>query len=231
MKNGLTIRFTLSALAVLLTASLSGCHWDMWNNARIKPLEASVFFEDGQAARPLVEGTIPYQGARTDDHYYAGRVNGEFAKGLPASIELNRELLERGQARYNIYCVVCHGATGESGGMIVQRGFPAPPSYIDLLRREPPADQLGYYFDVMTNGFGRMYSYESRVSVEDRWAIAAYIRVLQLAQYGTPENLPPDILEMAEVESAKTAAAADSQSTQAGEADHGAAAEHTQGEH
>ena len=183
----------MGLVAIALAVSLSGCHWDMWNNARLKPFEPTPFFEHGQSARGLVEGTVPYLAARTDEHYYTGRVNGEFAKGLPASIELNRALLERGQNRFNIYCIVCHSATGISGGMIVKRGFPAPPSYVDLLRRDPPADQLGYYFD----GFGRMYSYATRVTVEDRWAIAAYVRVLQFSQYATPNLLPADVLELA----------------------------------
>lgn len=192
------LRRTLTGvLGAVFVATVSGCHWDMWNNARLKPLEPTPFFDNGQSSRPLVAGTVPYKGARTDEHYYTGRVDGEFAKGLPPGVELNRALLERGQERFEIYCIVCHGKTGQGDGMIVRRGFPNPPAYMDLLRRDPPSDQLGYYFDVMTNGFGRMYSYANRVSVEDRWAIAAYIRVLQLSQHATPELLPAEVLDLA----------------------------------
>lgn len=181
----------------MCAAALTGCHWDMWDNARLKPLEKSKFFTDGSSARMLVEGTVPYQGARTDEHYYAGTIDGVFASTLPEQIELNIDLLKRGQNRFNVYCIVCHGATGEGNGMVVRRGFPQPPTYLDLLRRDPPADQVGYYFDVMTNGFGRMYSYATRVSVQDRWAIATYIRALQLSQYATEDTVPASVLETA----------------------------------
>ncbi len=104
-------------------------------------------------------------------------------------IPITRAVLERGQERFNIYCSVCHGRTGEGNGMIVQRGFPPPPSYhIDRLRKAP----VGHLFDVMTRGYGVMYSYASRVEPSDRWAIAAYIRALQLSRHATLDDVPAD---------------------------------------
>lgn len=185
-----------AAIAVLLcAAALTGCHLDMWNQRRYEPLEKATFFGAGEsAARPPVEGTVPYQMAKLDTHYYEGRVDGELVTTLPAQFTVTRELLDRGQARFAIYCMPCHGETGRGDGMIVQRGFPQPTSYMDQRLLESP---IGYFFDVMTNGFGRMYSYASRVPVDDRWAIAAYVRTLQLSQNATPDLLPPDVLAQA----------------------------------
>jgi mono/diheme cytochrome c family protein len=185
-----------NALGVAVcAAALTGCHLDMWNQRRYEPLEKGVSFGAGESsARPFVDGTVPYQMAKLDEHYYTGRVNGEFATTLPSQVALSRELLERGQARFAIYCMPCHGETGQGNGMIVQRGFPAPTNYSDQRLLESP---IGYFFDVMSNGFGRMYSYASRVPVDDRWAIAAYVRTLQLSQNATPDLLPPDVLTQA----------------------------------
>ena len=175
--------------------ALAGCHWDMWNDARYKPLEGSEFFGEGQSSsRMLVAGTVPYKKPGLNTHLAQGKVDGELATTLPDGIELTQELLERGRERFNIYCIVCHGPSGHADGMIVQRGFPPPPSYhIDRLREVP----IGYFVDVMTNGFGRMFSYATRVSPEDRWAIATYVRALQLSQGATPDQLPADVLEYA----------------------------------
>lgn len=179
---------------VLCGLVLSGCHWDMWDDARLKPFEKSALFMDGNSSRGLVPGTVPYHSPRLDAHFAKGQVDGEYAVNLPDGITLDRALLERGQERFTIYCTPCHSALGDGQGMVVKRGFPPPPSYhIDRLREAP----IGYFFDVMTNGFGRMYSYATRVPPEDRWAIAAYIRALQLSQGATPELLPVNILELA----------------------------------
>lgn len=180
--------------AALLIAGLGGCHWDMWNNAKYRPYEASKFFDNKMTARSLVAGTVQYKQPRTNEHLYAGKVDGVFAKTLPLEIKLTADLLKRGQDRFNIYCIVCHGETGYGNGIVVQRGFPAPPSYhIDRLRQV----EIGYFFDTITNGFGRMYSYASRVKVEDRWAIAAYIRALQLSQNATEGLVPAAVIELA----------------------------------
>lgn len=183
------------AAALACVAALSGCHLDMWNQRRYEPLEKGTFFGVGQSSsRELVEGTVPYQMAKLDTHYYEARVNGELVDALPQQVALTPELIQRGHDRFAIYCAPCHGLTGMGDGMIVQRGFPVPTSYTDPRLLESP---LGYFFDVMTNGFGRMYSYASRIPVEDRWAIAVYVRTVQLSQNATPDLLPADVLEQA----------------------------------
>ncbi len=165
--------------------AITSCRQDMHDQPRYDPLEASSLFRDGRASRPLVEGTIARGQLRLDDHLYRGKAGGEDATTFP--FEVTREVLERGRERYQIFCAPCHDRTGNGRGMVVQRGFRQPTSYhIERLRDAPP----GYFFDVMTNGYGVMYSYASRVSPEDRWAIAAWIRVLQLSQNATLEDVP-----------------------------------------
>ena len=152
---------------------------------KYKPLDSSNFFDDGRSARPPVPGTVARGHLRIDEHLYAGKVNGVPVDTFPFPI--TRHDLERGRGRYNIYCAPCHDDTGHGQGMVVQRGFPAPPSYhIERLRQAP----VGHFFDVMTNGYGTMYSYASRVSPEDRWRIAAYIRALQLSEHATLDDVP-----------------------------------------
>lgn len=184
-----------ATILALCAMAVTGCHWDMWNQDRYEPLERGDFFGDNESAsRMLVAGTVPYGMDRLDTHYYEGRMNGELVTELPRQITLDRALLERGQDRFGIHCTPCHGYQGLADGMITKRGFPNPTSYISQHLLEAP---VGYFFDVMTNGFGRMYSYASRLPVEDRWAIAAYVRVLQLSQNATPDLLPANILEEA----------------------------------
>lgn len=167
------------ALGVLLTAA-GACRQDMFNQPRYKPLQASTFFADGRASRPLPEDTVPFGGAPPDELLSTGRVGGIAADRFPFPV--TAAVLDRGQQRYEIFCSVCHGATGSGNGMVVQRGFKAPPSFhTDRLRQAP----AGHFVEVMTNGFGAMYDYRSRVAPEDRWAIAAYIRALQQS-----ENVP-----------------------------------------
>ena len=122
-----------------------------------------------------------------DDRLYTGRVNGEYAESIP--LPVTKEFLLRGQERFNIFCSPCHGRVGDGQGMIAQRGFPQPPSFHSERLREEP---VGYYYDVITNGFGVMYSYASRIQPRDRWAIVAYIRALQLSQNSTLEDLPAE---------------------------------------
>jgi len=170
----------------------------MRDNSRVKPLEKNDFFADGRSARPLVDGTVPRTPAVSPEQEYlqTGKTNGQLGNRLP--FPLTRQVLERGQDRFNIYCTPCHDKLGTGQGMIVQRGLARPPSYhIDRLRQAP----LGHFVDVMTNGFGAMYSYRYRVSAEDRWAIAAYIRVLQVSQGTTVDDVPEDELtKLEEVE-------------------------------
>jgi len=186
MRHGLTTytsgrRVMPLIVCVLCAVAVSGCHWDMWDQDRFEPLEAGALFGPGESSsRVYVTGTVPYGDTRHENtHFYEGRVDGVLVTELPSEIELNHALLERGRDRFNIFCIVCHGAVGNGDGMVVQRGFPQPPSYHDPRLREV---EIGYFFDVMTNGFGRMFPYASRIPPEDRWAIAAYIRVLQLSQ-------------------------------------------------
>lgn len=168
----------VSLFSAFMLLGIIGCHQDMYDQPKQKPLSKSLFYSDGLAARPLPEGTVARGFARTDEHLNAGRVSGSFVTEFPFPI--TSEVLKRGQDRFNTFCSPCHGALGDGRGMIVQRGFPQPRSYhSDTLR----ARSVGYFFDVITNGFGRMYSYAPSVPVNDRWAIVAYIRALQYSQH------------------------------------------------
>lgn len=175
-------------IAVVLVAAagtMAGCRSDMQVQPRLNPLARDPFFPDDRSARPAIPDTVARGHLRLDEQLYTGKVNGVLADTFPFPI--TRQDLERGQERYNIYCTPCHGLAGDGQGMIVQRGFSPPPSYhIDRLRKVP----AGYFFDVMTNGFGKMFSYASRVSPEDRWRIAAYIRALQLSQWAPVDDVP-----------------------------------------
>jgi mono/diheme cytochrome c family protein len=180
----LNLRFSILAVTLVITTA---CRQDMHDQPRHEPLEGSAFFQDGRASRPLVEGTVAREHLRLDDHFYTGKVGGEVVKTFPFA--MTKDVLARGQERYNIYCSPCHDQMGTGQGMIVQRGFRAPPSYhIDRLREAP----VGYFFDVITNGFGAMYSYADRISPQDRWAIIAYIRALQLSQNATLDDAPTE---------------------------------------
>ena len=158
------------------------CRQDMHDQPKLKPLRASDFFSNGQSALPPVEGTVPARAAAVSP------VTDE-SKATTLPFELTPQVLDRGQDRFNIYCAPCHGALGAGNGMIVQRGFRAPPSYhIDRLREAP----IGHFYEVMTNGFGAMPSYADKVAPPDRWAIAAYVRALQLSQHATLADAPPE---------------------------------------
>jgi len=162
-----------------------GCRQDMHDQPKYEPLEASTFFTDGRASRPLVPGTVARGQLREDTHLYAGQVAGKPAETFPFPIDL--KTIERGQQRYNIYCSPCHDRVGNGDGMVVRRGLRRPPSYhIDRLRQAPP----GYFYDVITNGFGAMQDYAAQISVRDRWAIVAYVRALQLSQNATLADVP-----------------------------------------
>jgi len=170
----------------LLPLVLTGCPDDMRDRGRMKPFEPSPVFSDGRSARPLVPGTVARGQLRDDEPFYTGKQGGRFVTEVPFPV--TRALLERGQERYNIYCAVCHDRTGAGNGMVVQRGFPRPPSYhTDRLRNQP----VGYFYDVATNGFGRMAGYAAQTSPEDRWAIAAFTRALQFSQNADVRRLAP----------------------------------------
>ncbi|MCE9593176.1 MAG: cytochrome c [Planctomycetes bacterium] len=177
----------LLGLAVLACAFASaGCRQDMHDQPKLRGMRGSAFFADGRGVRPTVPGTVARGRLNEDELLYTGKVDGKLADVFP--FEITRKDLERGRERFGIYCTPCHDQTGSGGGMIVQRGMKRPPSYhIQRLRDQPP----GYFFDVMTNGFGAMFDVSDRVKPEDRWRIAAYIRVLQLSQNGTLADVPP----------------------------------------
>jgi len=169
----------------ILTLAFVACRRDMGHQAYHRPLDASSAFADRRASRPLPEHTIARGQLRDDELFYTGHVDGKPVDLFPEPV--TAQMVERGRERFDIYCSVCHGRTGEGNGMIVRRGFPTPPSFhIDRLRAAP----AGHFVEVINNGFGLMYSYASRVEPADRWAIAAYIRALQLSQHAGLADVP-----------------------------------------
>ncbi|HXX19026.1 MAG TPA: cytochrome c [Candidatus Acidoferrum sp.] len=164
---------------------LSGCRLDMHLQPKYLPYEPTNFFADGRSERQPVPGTVARGQLRVDELFYTGRENGVVVDKFPFPI--TRADLDRGRERYNVYCTPCHDYTGSGRGMIVQRGFPQPPSYHIQRLREAP---VGHFYEVMTNGFGAMYSYAARIEPGDRWRIAAYIRVLQLSQNAKIDDVP-----------------------------------------
>jgi cytochrome c len=173
-----------SLLAALLAAS---CRQDMHDAPRFEALEPSAFFADGRSVRPLVPGTVARGRLAQDEHLERGMLRGELAGEFP--FEIARADLERGRERFGIYCTPCHDATGSGNGRAVQRGMQRPPSLHEQRLREAP---VGHLFDVMTRGFGGMYDVSDRIDVQDRWRIAAWVRVLQRSQQATLADVPPD---------------------------------------
>lgn len=159
----------------------------MHDAPRYEPLEASSFFTDGRSARTLVANTVPRGTLREDEHLYQGTINGQLTDMFPMPVDA--ALMARGRERFNVFCTPCHGRTGQGNGMVVQRGFRAPPSFHEERLRNAP---VGYYVNVETSGFGAMSDYSAQVPVEDRWAIAAYIRALQLSQRAAVDDVPAD---------------------------------------
>jgi len=158
----------------------------MHDQPKYIPLRSSDFFPDGRSARTPVPGTVARGELREDKLFYTGKVGDQFSAKFPMPVTL--ALLERGQERYNIYCAPCHARSGNGFGIVVQRGFRRPVSFHDpRLRGAPP----GYYFDVMTRGFGAMSDYSAQIPPEDRWAIAAYVRALQLSQHAALTDMAP----------------------------------------
>jgi mono/diheme cytochrome c family protein len=224
-----------SRLATLLVLLLStGCQQEMARQPSQRPLQASSFFDDGRASRPLVYGTVAHSfegdggSVREDRHLYEGLKTvapEDVAKltaalgtpGQPASLGtliswlpyaesfpmgLSAQVLERGKERYDIYCAVCHDRAGNGNGMIAQRGFTRPPNFhndesrglrlkgIKISLRDAP---VGYYFQVITHGFGAMPKYSAQVPPRDRWAIIAYVRALQVSHHLELAALPADL--------------------------------------
>ena len=181
--SGRGVRLPLGLLAVF--AASVGCRQEMYDQPRYKPLAKSDFFEDGRAARPLVEGTVA-RGMLDPFAPAGGGAPGTLATALP--VPLTRELLDRGRERYGIFCAPCHDATGAGRGMVVRRGYRPPPSlHVERLRDAP----VGHLYDVMTRGLGAMPDYAQQIPPADRWAIAAYVRALQASQRAGIADVPP----------------------------------------
>lgn len=181
------MRTLLIALLLAVVAVSAGCTQDMANQPRYNPLRPSRFFTDGRSSRPLVDGTVPRGYLRADTKFYTGLDGGKPISEIP--MKMTREDLKRGQERFNINCSPCHDRTGYGSGLVAQRGLKHPPSYhIDRLRNAP----IGYFYDVMTRGFGAMPSAADRVTPEDRWRIAAYVRALQLSQNAGVADIPAE---------------------------------------
>jgi mono/diheme cytochrome c family protein len=157
----------------------------MHDQPKYVPLRESTFFSDARSARPVIPGTVARGQLRDDTLLYTGKVNNADATVFPFAID--DRVMARGRERFDIYCAPCHARTGTGDGMIVQRGYRRPPSlHLDRLREAP----VGHFFDVITNGFGAMPDYATQIRAEDRWAIIAYIRALQLSAHATVADVP-----------------------------------------
>jgi len=172
-------------LCVLLVISSTACRQDMHDQPKYIPLRESSFFSDSRSARPPVEGTVARGQLRDDDLLYTGKVGGQDSTTFPSPVDAST--MARGRQRFDIYCSPCHGRTGQGDGMVVLRGYRRPPSFHqDRLRTAP----VGHFFDVITNGFGAMPDYAAQIRAEDRWAIIAYVRALQLSEHATAADVP-----------------------------------------
>jgi mono/diheme cytochrome c family protein len=176
---------TLGLLSAAITL-LSACRIDMHVQPKQNPLSRSDFFADQRSERPPVEGTVARGQLRDDAYFYTGKLGNSPGDYMPFPV--TKEVLERGRERYNIYCAPCHSLVGDGNGFVPSRGFARkPPSYhIARLQKAP----LGYFYDVITNGFGIMPDYASQIPPQDRWNIVAYVRALQLSQNATRADVP-----------------------------------------
>jgi mono/diheme cytochrome c family protein len=207
------LRGAAALVCILSLSAMAGCRQDMHQAPRYNPLAESDFFADKRSARPLVEGTVARGFLRGDRRFYTGKEGNTFVPEVPMRVD--KAVLLRGQNRFNVYCSPCHGRTGEGNGMIVQRGLKQPPSfYTERLRTQPD----GYFYDVITNGFGAMQDYSAQVQPRDRWAIVAYLRTLQFSRNVNAADLSAE--DRARLESAGRPAAAE------GGAAHGGAGGH-----
>src|SRR5687767_13846127 len=220
-------RRALLLVAFCLLASGCGVRFDMQDQPRYKAYKKNEFFSDNRASRNLPEGTVARGFLKEDKALHTGKIDNPdpnaqvttttdatgntLVSSFPNDIDefpvpVTKELIDRGEDRYNIYCIVCHGPVGKGDGMIVRRGFPQPPTYHDDRLRNAP---VGHFFDVMTNGWGKMNSYSDKLTAADRWAVVAYIRALQLSQN------PEETLRMNSNSNTNTAAPAATSSSNA----------------
>ena len=206
-------RFLIFAFCLLPFAFVTACRYDMQDQPRYKAYKQSDFFADGRASRDVPEGTVSRGNLREDIAFYTGKkqdasggqqqqtttpaqtttdpAGNTLVSSFPDAVEefpvpVTRELIDRGENRYKIFCIVCHGPVGNGDGMIVRRGFSQPPTYNDDRLRNAP---VGHFYDVITNGWGKMNPYGAKISPADRWAIVAYIRALQISQ--NPTGMKP----------------------------------------
>ena len=178
-----------AAMVALALFSLAACRQDMHNQPRLRPYKTSHFFADGQASRLPPAGTVARGQLREDDLLYRGLTpEGSVTERLP--FPLTAEVLRQGQQSFNAFCSPCHDSTGAGRGMVVRRGFKQPASFHDERLRLAP---VGYFYDVMSNGIATMPSYAAQIPVERRWAIAAYIRALQLSQKAQLAEMPAEV--------------------------------------
>src|SRR5688572_1203909 len=191
--------FGIGVLLAVVCFASAACRSDMQDQPKIKPYRGSSFFGDGLASRPPVQGTIPRGYLRSDREFYTGKKSVSSVSPAPASTNpypddmdtfpfpITQETVQRGRERYEIFCSVCHGMTGHGDGMIVRRGFRRAASFHDDRLRQAP---VGHFFDAITNGWGAMPPYAAQVPVQDRWAIIAYVRALQLSQRNSQQSSP-----------------------------------------
>ena len=207
MKAGFRARFVSCLLLSAVCLLGFACRRDMQDQPKMKPYRSTVFFKDGLSSRPLVEGTVPRGFLKTDTEFFTGKKAGRTSStpnntqapagtqpviaanatgpaAYPDDVEVfplpvTKEVIDRGKQRYEIFCTVCHGPTGNGDGMIVRRGFRRAASFNDDRLRQAP---VGHFFDAVTNGWGAMPAYAPQIPAQDRWAIIAYIRALQLSQ-------------------------------------------------
>jgi mono/diheme cytochrome c family protein len=185
-KGGIPRKQIPAVLIALGLTMLGGCRLDMHVQPRENPLSRSDFFADQRSARPLIEGTVARGQLRADTYFFTGKVGNAPGDSMP--FPATKEVMERGRERYNIFCAPCHSRVGDGNGFVPSRGFSRrPPSYhIARLQKAP----LGYFYDVITNGYGVMPDYASQIPPHDRWAIVAYVRALQLSQNATMADVP-----------------------------------------
>src|SRR5579862_6176152 len=179
----LCLKVFLPLLAITLTTA---CRLDMQVQPRQNPLSRSDFYTDHRSERPPVEGTVARGQLHDDTYFYTGKMGNNPGDVMPFPI--TKEILARGRERYNIFCAPCHSRVGDGNGFVPSRGFARkPPSFHDVRLQKAP---LGYFYDVITEGFGIMPDYASQIPPQDRWDIVAYIRALQLSQNATMADVP-----------------------------------------
>ena len=184
--SGMKAARALSAISAFgLMMLLAGCRQDMHDQPKFFPQRGTDFYADGRSARPQVENTVARSQFHQDAYFYTGMQNGKEGDGMPFPVTM--AVLERGEERYNIYCTPCHSRVGNGDGMIVQRGYAKAANFHDARLVAAP---LGHYFAVMTNGYGAMPEYAAQLTPSDRWAVASYIRALQLSQSATRADVP-----------------------------------------